>query len=1777
MRRPTSPSRVAERLLGFCAALTLARGRGLVLAAAVLAAASPAAAAPSLAGVHWYSGDSAMLDLTAPVGERGHNVEVIFDTGWCDGNPSTDPGDVRSVAATAKAHGLVNIIRVDYHQMQAVPASSAEYAAWATGFIKCTQELGDLSSLFIVGNEPNIEGNIPAAAYADAFNYLYSRKAEMPSGTQLLATFNSPFTPPGWMLDMSSRLAAVDGFVLHTGGVRANCSDPRQPCAYGGWPFDGAFRYYRDVIGSIHSSWWSRPVYITEFNTYTGDPGSEPDVNYPADWINQAFEEIRNYNAGRGTKPAVKALCWFVDRPQSWPHFSLRNIGAARTDMGEEFKNPANRGASGCPNSSLATPTDRWKLEIWNNKDLAGATVEQRYDAAGSGGFNFNWGTGGPSTCAGNDNFGVRFTRKAYFATSGSYTFTATTDDGVRLFVDGASIIDDWKDMAPTAHTAPASLTAGWHDLRMDYYESAGGAVATLSWTGGSAPPANVARGAVAWAASSVYSAAYGGDKAYDGTVSVASKWTSNGAAADSWLALDLGRSYDVTQFVVRHAGSAGESRIYNTQAFRLESGTSLSGPWTTKATVANTAQTDDASTVTLAGPVATRYVRLYVTDAGVDNYARIPELEVYGVPSGAPPTPTTLVNGDFESSVPGSAVGTGWTAFSSAGYAPTFTVAADQVHSPALAQRVASPQPSSNDKFAGIYQVVGTTPGLQYTVRAWNRTHFAGGNAWDHIARLGIDLAGGTSFEAPSVQWTEFDSAKDAWHSLDVVVTATGSSLTVYLESWRKWASGGDSQAWFDDVQVVQGTPPPVNHPPTAVATATPTSGPAPLTVAFSGAGSSDPDGDTLTYSWSFGDGAQGTGATVSHAYAARGSYTATLTVNDGHGGSHSASVAVTVTNRPPTAVASATPTSGPAPLAVAFSGTGSSDPDADALTYSWSFGDGATGMGATVSHTYSGAGSYTATLTVNDGHGGSASASVAVAVANRPPVAVATASPTSGPAPLAVAFSGTGSSDPNGYALTYTWSFGDGAAGAGATVSHTYSAAGTYTATLTVNNSHGATSSANVTIVVLAAASPLVNGDFESSTPGSALGTGWIAFSSPGYAPTFAVVSPPEPVHGGSYAQRVTSPQPSIPDRFSGVYQVVATTPGAQYTVRAWSRTRFTGGNAWDHIARLGIDLSGGNDFQAGSVQWFEFDSAKDAWHPLEEVVTASGASMTIYLESWRKWASGGDSLTWFDDVQAGPTGLPPDNHAPTAVAAATPTSGPAPLTVAFSGAGSSDPDGDALTYTWIFGDGARGSGVSASHTYSTAGTYAAALTVNDGRGGTHSAEVTIVADPPSGNRPPVAVISANPKSATIPFTVTLDGRGSTDPDGDSLTYSWRFADGVQGSGPVIQRSFEDPKGNLRVAGGYLVTLTVSDGRGGTGRASVRIGVFPPGCPSALDFDAIRAQLASQGQDLAFVKIGFHTGGGGVFNGLDKWEQCLDAAGVPFAVKSVPNSRTAGMGDAAKLRARSGVPHTIVFRRCCEDFELPPCAVNGDWNPCTDDIAQQQARAHWQRHLQAFPPDVQAYKQYIWVETINEPWKGSNTRNNAEWLARFSYYTALEALAAGYNYAAFGWSTGEPEYGVAPKPQYDPSYQWDGPEMQKFLRLAAQYPTRIALSLHEYDLDAPTLKTAYDNVGRFEKVFARCDANGIPRPTVLITEFGWPGVPAVSYQMSPDNLPWAAGLYARHPQVLGVNIWDGGDLSPLIPALTAYSLQNYFAVPRSLRSTRVRRPVPLVTAGEP
>ncbi|MYZ34878.1 carbohydrate-binding protein, partial [Streptomyces sp. SID4917] len=115
---------------------------------------------------------------------------------------------------------------------------------------------------------------------------------------------------------------------------------------------------------------------------------------------------------------------------------------------------------------------------------------------------------------------------------------------------------------------------------------------------------------------------------------------------------------------------------------------------------------------------------------------------------------------------------------------------------------------------------------------------------------------------------------------------------------------------------------------------------------------------------------------------------------------------------------------------------------------------------------------------------------------------------------------------------------------------------------------------------------------------------------------------------------------------------------------------------------------------------------------------------------------------------------------NRNPIAAAAADKTSGAVPLTVAFSSAGSSDPEGKALTYSWNFGDGTTSTAANPSHTYTTAGTFRPTLTVRDPEGLTGTASLVVTA----GNTAPTVNLTG-PKDGelfsfgdTVPFSVTV-----------------------------------------------------------------------------------------------------------------------------------------------------------------------------------------------------------------------------------------------------------------------------------------------------------------------------------------------------------------------------------------------------------------------------------
>jgi PA14 domain/F5/8 type C domain len=99
-------------------------------------------------------------------------------------------------------------------------------------------------------------------------------------------------------------------------------------------------------------------------------------------------------------------------------------------------------------------------------------------------GIDFDWGTGSPGPSMGVDTFSVRWNGEIQPEFSETYTFYTLTDDGVRLWVNGTQLINDWTGHPPTENNGSIALTAGVrYPIRMEYYEDGGGASAKLSWS----------------------------------------------------------------------------------------------------------------------------------------------------------------------------------------------------------------------------------------------------------------------------------------------------------------------------------------------------------------------------------------------------------------------------------------------------------------------------------------------------------------------------------------------------------------------------------------------------------------------------------------------------------------------------------------------------------------------------------------------------------------------------------------------------------------------------------------------------------------------------------------------------------------------------------------------------------------------------------------------------------------------------------------------------------------------------------------------------------------------------------------------------------------------------------------------------------------------------------------------------------------------------------------------------------------------------------------------
>lgn len=118
----------------------------------------------------------------------------------------------------------------------------------------------------------------------------------------------------------------------------------------------------------------------------------------------------------------------------------------------------------------------QYQAKYYNNKTLSGNPVITRCENQ----INYSW-SGSPASGVNADNFSVVWEGRHQFV-AGNYTFTTTSDDGVRLYLNGNRKINNWTDHGITDNTYTTDLGANYYIIKMEFYESGGGATAKLNW-----------------------------------------------------------------------------------------------------------------------------------------------------------------------------------------------------------------------------------------------------------------------------------------------------------------------------------------------------------------------------------------------------------------------------------------------------------------------------------------------------------------------------------------------------------------------------------------------------------------------------------------------------------------------------------------------------------------------------------------------------------------------------------------------------------------------------------------------------------------------------------------------------------------------------------------------------------------------------------------------------------------------------------------------------------------------------------------------------------------------------------------------------------------------------------------------------------------------------------------------------------------------------------------------------------------------------------------------
>lgn len=436
-------------------------------------------------------------------------------------------------------------------------------------------------------------------------------------------------------------------------------------------------------------------------------------------------------------------------------------------------------------------------------------------------------------------------------------------------------------------------------------------------------------------------------------------------------------------------------------------------------------------------------------------------------------------------------------------------------------------------------------------------------------------------------------------------------------------------------------------------------------------------------------------------------------------------------------------------------------------------------------------------------------------------------------------VTLDGSGSSDPEGHPLTYSWTLVDDSSPPrnltsrlgnpmSATPTFTIDERRTYIATLTVNDGVQNSLPDTVMITTLNSA-PVANAGVDQSVyvGNTVTLNGGNSSDVDGDTITYSWTISSKPENSTAALTNATSVSPTFTvDKF-GTYVVSLTVNDGTVNSAADTVTITTLNSA--PVANAGadqstyvnntvtLDGSGSSDVDGNTLTYsWTFASKPDG--SVATLVNANSVNPSFTADKFGTYEV---SLVVNDGTvnsAADTVTITTQNSAP--VANAGPDQTPyVTETVTLNGGGSTDVDGDLLTYTWTFTSMPANSNATLSDVHAVnpiftvdkAGTYVVSLIVNDGTVDCNQPDTVTIS---TLNSAPVAEAGAD-QSPYVTEVVTLNGAGSTDVDGDLLSYTWAFTTRPQDSNVALSDVHAvNPTFTVDKAGTYVVSLMVNDG---------------------------------------------------------------------------------------------------------------------------------------------------------------------------------------------------------------------------------------------------------------------------------------------------------------------------------------------------------------------------